>query len=128
VRLVGSDYLVIVSVLMLLGAHWITMFMIGYYRSAAESVEQAEAVVQAFESNPFMAWVLNITKVNFMLSIVVVPAYVLTLYVLARRYLINRNPELLGMVALLVFFITFLDFTHDLSILLGTLAGNGWGL
>ena len=63
-RLLFSDYLVGLGLLMLFGAHFSTTFVLGYYRDAAETAAQAESIVRAYEANPLAAWAFRTDSIN----------------------------------------------------------------
>ncbi len=120
-KLMYYDYLVIASVILLWGAHFITNFLIGYISDASEFAEIAQAVVQVFEANPLAKYVLLTQHLRLIFSTILVPAIIFGSYVWLRRHLNKKDAYGAEHVAWIMFFVAATDFLNDLSITLGLL-------
>jgi hypothetical protein len=111
------DYLVILSVMLLWGAHFITNMLIGHYSNAAETVQQVEAVVKVMEANPVAGYMMATTQLKIIFSLIITPALIFGFYVWFRR----RVKERYGAehIAWIFLFVSATDFLNDLSIILG---------
>ena len=119
-KLLPSDYIVIAAVILLVGAHTTTMFLIKYYEDAAQQIGVAKEIAVQFERNPIAKWFFTIDALRSMYQFILAPGLLMGLYWYIRRRYYN-NPDVLQSfaVALLTFFV--LDFLHDVSLLLGVL-------
>lgn len=113
-----TDYIIIFSIIMFIGAHTATNFIIAYHRDTADSIEDANAVMQVMEQNPVARYFLLAKNLNILFSYVVVPAFILATY-MAFRLHPSVEPWVLVQVAWIFFFAAFIDVTNDISILLG---------
>ncbi len=129
VKLLWQDYLVLLGVVLLMGAHVSTNFLLAYYRDAATTAEASLAVVQAMEANPLMAYMFLLTNFSTILTYVVVPAWVIGAYVFARRFIMRVDTkqarDSLGFIAIMIFLMFAADFLNDFGFVLGILAKTG---
>ena len=112
-----GDVLIIFAAIMLIGAHILTNILIAKHMSIAETIGAGQAAVLQIEANPLMRWVLEIPKLQYIFSYVIVPSLVFALAYLVRK---KRDTDLYSFFALLVFFIALTDFLNDLGFVLGT--------
>jgi len=130
-HLKAPDYIVLVSILLSIGAHITTIFLISYYTDVAQDIGERVDLTQTLEANPIMAWIFKLNNLNEIFSIVMVPAFIISLYIGFRMF-VNRSmmEEWIKRIvtfqfAMTLFVAFFIDFTHDLAFVLGLLAQNG---
>jgi len=131
-NLIKADLLVAFGILLAIGAHVTTIFLVGFYTDAAAEVVQRVDVIKSFEANPAMGWVLALSNVNQIFAIILRPALLVAFWVAFRIYTSKTsknsiNQQMMVWQTATVLFIMFLiDFSHDLALALGLLAGNGF--
>ena len=120
-KLLGADWIVIAAVILLVGTHATTNFLIKYYEDVAETVGVAEEVVLQMEANPVARWFFGIASFKLIYSYILAPGLLIGLWWFLRKKYYNDEIVLQSYaVALFAFF--FLNFMNDFSILLGVLA------
>jgi len=121
-NLVLDDYLVGFSAVLFMTAHWSTMAIRGYIFETAPSAASAEALFAAMEANPVAEHIFQLGNLGLVFSYLILPALVLTTYIMFRRTLGKKNHVLRGNIALTFFIVAWLDATNDLAFLAGLLA------
>ena len=111
-----GDVLIIFAAILLIGAHILTNILITKHTSVAEIIGAGQQAVLQIEANPLMRWVLEIPKLQYIFSYVIVPSLVFALAYLVRK---KRDTDLYSFFALLVFFIALTDFLNDLGYIIG---------
>lgn len=135
-NLIFPDYLVGLAIFFSLGAHYITIFLVTYYTDAGQGAVTAREMITAKEVNPVMGYIFALSGLSKIFSLVVVPAYISAVYI-SFRLMLGRSiskgkitsevgATILMQTAMVIVFVFFIDFSHDLAILLGVLAQNGW--
>lgn len=115
------DWLVVLAVILLWGAHGTTNYVIMLLQSSAETVEQAEAVVKAAEAAPVARMALQSKQLAFIFSTILTPAFIFGVYAWFRRRE-KMIPYASEHIAWMFLFVAATDFLNDISILLGVLS------
>lgn len=111
-----SDWLVVFSLLLFVGAHVISGFYLSH--QAERNGVDLEAAVKVQEASVGARYSFLLGAVARILTFLVIPAWTLGLYYIARRYGSNELRDLLA-----VFFVSVagLNVCNDLSIYLGAI-------
>ena len=117
-KLIFPDIIFLITLFMLIGAHVTTNFMIKHYEQEAEVLGIAKENVLLMEANPLARVILGLDNFKFMFSYAILPALFSGLYWFTRRRYIDNRPALEAY-AVAFFMLMLLDFTNDLSIVLG---------
>ena len=121
----GYDWLILASVLMLIGANMATNFVITKNTTGIQQVGAAQAYVLAAEQNPVMPWALQFGKIGFLLHLILIPAVVYGLFWYYKKSEKFNRPEILWGSASTLFLMALSDLANDLSIVLGIIARGG---
>lgn len=132
--LIRADYIFIAALLLIIGAHITTNFLIKYYEDAAKIVGIAEEVSLVMEANPIARFFYGIESVKSIYSFILAPGILTSLYYFIRRKY-SKQVVVLEAYAIGFFMFGLLDFLNDFSLLLGVLAWlhkiiviwNNWG-
>ena len=116
-----SDWIIVISVIMLLGAHGITQFLVGYYTSGDGLKDSGTKIIAATEANPLAALILNISSIKYLYSMIIMPGIVFSLYYYFRKKYKDKDMDVVESFATMFLMIAFLDFMNDLTYLLGVL-------
>lgn len=120
VKLYLSDYLVILSVLMLLGAHGLTNFFVSYHKDVAKDLKIQEKAALMYEANPVMRTFLELGNFQVIFSYVIIPSVFTMFYYFHRKKLVaDGNIHALNSMAVMIFMAFMIDFMNDLSIVMG---------
>jgi len=119
-KMLRADWFMIFSLVLLIGAHITTNFLIMYYQDVAKSVGIAEEIAYEYEANPVAKAFLSIQNFKWIYSYVVAPGILLSLYYFLRR---RYKNDLIVLETYAIAFLCFtgLDFLNDVSLLLGFL-------
>ena len=116
------DWLVVFGVLGFFLAGLATTFISYYLYDESQTPEDARAVIEMAEVNPWFRKLLMIEKVNNVVTLIV-PAIVTTIYFVLRKKI--KDEESVAAFAFMIFFFGVADFLNDLAALLGLLVGSG---
>jgi len=118
----GYDWLIVAAAILFFGARLMTNFVFGFYTNAAETVQQAAAVVTVMEANPIVAWAINAGTISHIFSTFMVPVMFIGFWMILRK--ITRSDDVRTIYATLFLFVAFNDFLIDSAIALGIMAQN----
>ncbi len=118
------DYLVVLSVVLILGAHGLTNFLVNFYADQSAIGGDIEKVLMIAEANPVARIILQMSQLNFMFSLVLVPGMIFGSYVWMRRHT-GLDPYGAEHIAWIFLFIAVADFLNDATIVLGILLNQG---
>ena len=122
-KLIRADYMIVIGLIMILGAHATTNYLINAYQDVAVTVGVVEEVVLLMEVNPIARWFFGMEAFKQIYSYILVPTLLIGFYyVLRRKY--AKDIFVLEAYALAFMCLALLDVTNDISILLGFLAGR----
>lgn len=120
--MIRADYIVIGALILLVGAHVTTNFLLTYYQDVAKTMEYAEEIVLEFEANPVAKWFFRFAGLKQMYSYVIAPGLLIGLYYfLRKKYL--YDPFILESYSIALFCFFFLNFMNDIGLALGILMG-----
>ena len=119
-KLLFADWIFIAGLILLIGAHVTTNFLITYYSDAAKVVGVAEDAVLVMEANPIARWFFGIDSARHIFSYAIAPAMVTGMYWFLRRKYYNERP-VLEAYAVGFLCLATMDFLNDASIALGVL-------
>ena len=120
-KLIKTDYMIIVAIFMFLGAHLCTNFLIAHYQSAAVSIGAAQELAYEFEGNPIAKFMFQMQGVNLMYTYAVMPALIVGLYYTIRRTF-KEQPEMVMVFVLAIVVMAISNFLNDFSIFLGVVS------
>lgn len=121
IKLIRADYIFIVALVLLISAHIVTNFIINYYQDVAKTVGATQEAVLIMENNPVARYFFTIAGLKNIFSYIIAPGVLSGLYWFLRHKYANQKEALEGY-AISFFVIFLIDFSNDLSILLGVLA------
>ena len=118
--MIKADYIFIAALVMFIGAHITTNFLIKYYEDAAKTVGIAEEVAITMEANPIAKFIFRFEAFKYIYSYILVPGILTGLYWFIRN---KYNQEIFAIEAYSIafFMIGFLNFMNDLSLAIGVL-------
>jgi len=111
-----SDWLVVIALFFFVGTHVVTGFYLSH-QAERNGVDLA-TVAKVQEASPGARWVFGLSKARAVLTFLVIPAQVIGLYYIARRW---GSKELRDLLAVFFVSVAALNLANDLSILLGVL-------
>lgn len=123
-KIIKSDWIVLVGFLLFLTAHMTTNFLIKYYEDAAVTIGEASQVAHLMESNPLLQYLYSFNNFRVLFQFVMLPALFFGSYYFARKKYLTTNPELLESLAVTMLIIGLINATNDVSIMLGIVAGR----
>lgn len=116
---VWPDYFVVFSALLFITAHLLTQTIAVIHTDFVQTAEEAQAINQAVEANPWVSVIINSFKLSFIYGTIVAPALVLATYIVVRRRWYKKVPWVVEQIALVFFFISLSDVMNDAAYLLG---------
>ena len=120
IKLIGADWLIIITILLMLSNHSITQFLIAKSTTDEQTQREVNALLTYVEANPLAAWLLRFKKLSFIYSYFFAPSvFIGFYYYLRRKYWYQQ--DLIYMVAIMVFSMLLINFVNDVSVLLGFL-------
>lgn len=119
-KLIAADYIFIVALILLIGAHVATNFLIKYYEDAAQQVGVAEEVVLIMEQNPIARYFFNFSGFKAMYAYIIAPGSLTAMYWFIRRKYYEQEIALQAY-AVGFFMFMFLNFMNDISLAIGIL-------
>ena len=119
--MIRADYIILAALLLMLGSHSITQYLIAKYTSNQDIIDSGKAIIAAGEQNPLAALLLTFNKAKFLYSYVIAPAFLLGIYWFFRKKYYD-NQEILEGFAMTTAMIFIINFFNDASYLIGFLA------
>lgn len=120
----GYDYVVLVSILLLLAAHASTVFLITFYSQSAQTVEQAQNIVKAYEKGLIAKLTFQLTGFATLWKIIISPTLMLFVWIVVRQAL-RKRPDILWAFASMFLFAFSADFLHDFAQVAAILVRQG---
>lgn len=120
--LVLDDILVGMSVLLFLTAHLSTQWIKGYLFQTSTTEAAAQRTFELVEANPVAELWLSMAGMAVVFSFVIMPAMILTTYIMIRQKFAKNHPWLRGQTAMFLFFVSFLNATNDVAFVAGVLS------
>ena len=121
-KLIKSDWIVIIGFLFFFSAHMTTNFLIKYYEDVAVTMGESKEVVQIMELNPIAKELFLFNNMRQIFQFVIMPVFFFGSYYYWRKKFLDKNIELLETIAMMVFMSGLINAMNDLSILIGILA------
>ena len=118
--MIKADYIFIAALVLFIGAHITTGFLIKYYEDAAEAVGIAKSIALEYETNPVARWFFSLIDIKIMYSYVIMPGVLTALYWFIRHKY-NKEPVAIEAYAIAFFMFGLLSFLNDLSLAVGVL-------
>lgn len=120
VKLFLADWLVIVSLVLMVFNHSATRFMIERHTTIEQTQQQADNLIKLVEANPLGVFALQITKLKYIYSYFFAPGMMLGFYWFIRKRH-KENQDVLTMFGIIIFSWFSLNFLNDAASLLGFL-------
>ena len=117
-KLIRADYIFIGALILLIGAHMTTNFLIWHLEDVAEKVGIAKEVVLQYEANPVAKFFLGLQGFKLIFSYVIAPGLLTGLYWFIRRQYAHQGV-VIEAYAVSFFMFAMLDFLNDISIAMG---------
>ena len=121
-KLIKADYIMAVAIILMLGTHTITHYLIAKHTSIEDTQRSAKEITTLVEQNPIAAMILQFEKAKYVFSFVLFPAMVCGVYYYHRRKHKDTNQEYLESMAVIIFLSFLFNFFNDASYLMGFLA------
>ena len=120
VKLMFADWLIIVSLILMVFNHSATQFLINKHTTIEQTQQQADNLIKLVEANPVGALMLQLNKFRYIYSFFIVPGTLIGFYYYIRKkYFYNK--DVLNMWAIMIFTTFALNFLNDFSALMGFL-------
>lgn len=106
-----------------------TIYYISYYGDQPTPQEVHERAT-VLEANAFASWIMQLGNLGMILDHIVLPAFVVALYVVYRNFILLRMPNqqlamsFLTNFAIFFFTASLANFANDSAVLLGKLFGG----
>src|SRR3990167_10608148 len=111
-----ADIMFVIGVFLLVGAHFITNMTVWTLVELRAVGAGAEAVARSYEANPFAIGLLtSVNGFKYIISYVLYPAFLLTMYYLMRKQYIKTKPIYLLFTSAFILFFGTINFLNDLS-------------
>ena len=120
-KMLRSDWIVVIGFLLFFTAHMTTNFLIKYYEDSAEFINESKQVVEIMEVNPIARTFFLFNNFRLLYQFVVMPVFFFGSYYYWRRKFKDTNIDLLDTIAMMVFMTGLLNASNDVSILIGIL-------
>lgn len=120
-KLISADYMVVLTIIFLLGAHLITAYLISSYSTAAEKAGVAKSAVMEYEANPIARFMFSTERFRLMYTYIMMPALVAGIYYYIRTKYFEQM-DVVTSFAIIFMMVGLCNFLNDLTILLGHLA------
>jgi hypothetical protein len=122
----AADIAFILGVFFLVGAHFITSVAVWYLTSVSDVATTANNLATAIEANPIaVPFIVGFSGIATMLSYVIQPAIMFTLYYLIRKQYIKAAPVVVLGIAVFVFNAGMINVLNDMANLIGVLLQRG---
>ena len=117
-KLVRSDYIMIVALVLLIGAHMTTNYIVWSMETVAQKVQVAESVVLQYEVNPVAQYFFKFQGLKMIFSYVIAPGILAGLYYFIRK---KYAKEWVAVEAYSIAFLVvcLMNFLNDISIAMG---------
>jgi len=112
------DYLMVLSLILFLGCHIITNYLIWNINGVANQIGAMEDIGIQFEANPITKYIFQLGFFKTIYSYVFMPGLLFGTYYLFRK---KNNIDSVIAFAVAICVMAFSNFLNDLSILLGVL-------
>ena len=106
------DYLIVFSLLFMLGTHSFTIYMIQEVKGLAVSKEEANNLIKYVEGNPVMAYVFTLQRYQQIAIHLLAPSILVGCYYYMRNKL-KKHQVLLTSIAMIFFIMMFINFVND---------------
>ena len=90
-KLIRADYIIGVALLLMLGTHAITNYLVAKHTTTEITQKKVEAWINLSEANPFAAWILKFEKMRIIYSVVLAPALVFGIYYYYRKKYVEKD-------------------------------------
>ena len=118
--MIKADYIILAALLLMLGSHSITQYLIAKYTSNEQIIETGKAIIAAGEQNPIAALFIQFNKLKMVYSFVLMPAFLIGIYWFFRNKY-KQNQEVLEGFAVTTAMVFLINFFNDASYLTGFL-------
>ena len=116
-KLLPSDWLVLISIVLMVSNHSITIFLISTHTTVEQTQEQADNLIKLVEQNPLGTLILQMDKLRLIYSYFFAPAILIGFYYYMRKKYKDKQ-DILTMWAIIIFTIFSLNFLNDSTYLL----------
>ena len=112
------DVLVLISLVFMICTKIITVAYISHISEISEV--QITKVSNLYEANPVIRWIINLTGIQMLMSTLLIPAFMFSLYYFfRRRYMKDKlDIDILSFYVTFVFLLTLLNIINDATIFL----------
>jgi len=108
----------IAAIILMLGCHGVTHFLIARHTTVAETVEKAEKVIDFVEQNPVTAFLFKLDGWKYIYTEVLMPGVFVGMYYPIRKRYGYEGAMATALMACMVFLTNFVnDFAYLLSYL-----------
>ncbi len=121
VKLDLEDWFVIMTILLMIFTHSITIFTVNYRTSQLEEQQIINNALEIMEANPVAVWILRFNNLKYLFSYALTPALIGATYYWFRK----KAPEYKGFIAMNMFIFSIINFSNDATILLAILMRGG---
>ena len=119
-KLLIADWLVLISLILMIFNHSATQFLITKHSTIEQTQEQADNLIKLVEANPVGTIILQMEKFRYIYSFFIVPSMLLGFYYYIRKKYFY-NHDVLNMWGIMIFVTFALNFLNDFSVLMGFL-------
>ena len=119
-KLFVADWLVIISILLMVFNHSATIFMIERHTTIEQTQKEATDLIKYVEANPIGSLILQLNKFRYVYSFFILPSMLLGFYYYIRKKYFY-NQDVLMMWGIMIFTTFALNFLNDFSALMGFL-------
>ena len=106
----ACDWIMIAALVFMIGARVTTVYLTSDVSKITGS--DITEIVKVMETNPLVSWLVNVNKLFTMFFLIILPAFVLSLYWAMRK---RVNMIILQFYSSLFMIVTGLDFLNNLS-------------
>lgn len=124
-KLIRADYIFLIAMVLMLGSHSVTQYLVAKYTSAEQIADSGEKILVAAEMNPLAVFLLQFEKMKYLYSYLLAPAFMGAIYYYCRRKFITINPDILEALSVMLFLMYMINFFNDASYMLGFVVRNG---
>jgi len=108
-KLILPDYLMLIAIVLMLSCHFITHFLIAQQTTMAETIEQAEKVIDYVERNLVTAFLFKLGGLKYIYTEILVPGMLVGMYYFFRRKFGYDGAMGFAMMACMVFLTNFIN-------------------
>lgn len=117
-KLIRADYIFIFALVLLIGAHMTTNYLVWHMQEVAEKIQVAESIVLEYEANKVAKYFMGLEGYKLIFSYVIAPSLLTGLYWFIRRKY-SEQKVVLEAYAIAMLMVCLMDFLNDASIALG---------